>query len=129
VIERIDHFVLTVRSVDETCDFYAACLDFERVDTPGRPTALRFGGQKINVHQADHTFEPAARRPTEGSADFCVIAAAPLSDVLDRLALHDVPVELGPVARTGALGPMRSIYFRDPDGNLVEVSAYLEPRG
>ncbi len=124
MIDRIDHLVLTVRSVEATCDFYAECLDFQRVDAPGRPTALRFGQQKINVHQADGTFDPKARRPTEGSADFCLIAAVPLSDVLDRLARRHVPVELGPVERDGALGPMRSIYFRDPDGNLVEVSRY-----
>jgi catechol 2,3-dioxygenase-like lactoylglutathione lyase family enzyme len=126
MIDRIDHLVLTVRSVEETCDFYEQCLDFQRIDTPDRPTALRFGQQKINVHQADHTFDPRAGRPTEGSADFCLIAAVPLSDVLDRLARHHVPVELGPLEREGALGPMRSIYFRDPDGNLVEVSEYRD---
>jgi catechol 2,3-dioxygenase-like lactoylglutathione lyase family enzyme len=128
MIERIDHLVLTVRSVEATCDFYTDCLDFRRVDKKDGPTALRFGHQKINVHQADHTFDPKARRPTEGSADFCLIAAVPLSDVLDRLARRHVPVELGPVERDGALGRMRSIYFRDPDGNLIEVSEYGDPR-
>jgi len=127
MIDRIDHFVLTVRSVDVTCGFYTSCLGFRRVDREGGPTSLRFGRQKINVHQADHPFEPKARKPTEGSADFCLIAAVPLRDVLDRLARLEVPVELGPVERHGALGPMRSIYFRDPDGNLVEVSEYLDP--
>jgi len=127
MIDRIDHFVLTVRSVEETCDFYTECLDFQRIDAPDRPTALRFGEQKINLHQADHTFDPKARRPTEGSADFCLIAAVPVSDVLDRLARHHVPIELGPVERDGALGPMRSIYVRDPDGNLIEISEYRDP--
>ena len=127
MIDRIDHLVLTVRSVDATCDFYTECLDFQRVDAPDEPTALRFGEQKINVDQADHTFAPKDRRPTEGSADFCLISAVPLSDVLDRLARRHVPVELGPVERDGALGLMRSIYFRDPDGNLVEVSRYHDP--
>lgn len=124
MIDRIDHLVLTVRSVEKTCAFYTECLDFQRVDAPDRPTALRFGRQKISVHQADRTFDPKARRPTEGSADFCLIAAVPLRDVLDRLARNHVPVELGPVERNGALGPMRSIYVRDPDGNLIEVSRY-----
>jgi catechol 2,3-dioxygenase-like lactoylglutathione lyase family enzyme len=127
MIDRIDHLVLTVRSVEVTCGFYTECLDFRRVDREDGPTALRFGRQKISLHQADHAFEPKARRPTEGSADFCLIASVPLSDVLDRLAHHDVPIELGPVEREGALGPMRSVYFRDPDGNLIEVSEYLRP--
>jgi catechol 2,3-dioxygenase-like lactoylglutathione lyase family enzyme len=124
MIDRIDHVVLTVQSLDATCDFYTKCLDFKRVDTPGRPTALHFGRQKFNVHQADHTFDPKARTPTAGSADFCLVASVPLTDVLDRLAQHKVAIELGPVERQGALGPMQSIYFRDPDGNLVEVSHY-----
>jgi catechol 2,3-dioxygenase-like lactoylglutathione lyase family enzyme len=125
MIERIDHLVLTVQSLEATCDFYTGCLDFQRVDSPGGgPTALRFGQQKINLHQADHTFDPKARRPTTGSADFCLVAAVPLQEVADRLARHHVAVELGPVERAGALGPMQSIYFRDPDGNLLEVSQY-----
>jgi len=125
VIERIDHLVLTVNSLEATCDFYVRCLGFERVDTPGRPTALHFGQQKINVHQVDRTFDPKARRPTQGSADFCLVAAVPLAEVIERLGRNDVAIELGPVDRNGAIGPMRSIYFRDLDGNLVEVSEYL----
>jgi catechol 2,3-dioxygenase-like lactoylglutathione lyase family enzyme len=125
VIERIDHLVLTVDSLEATCDFYVRCLGFERVDTPGRPTALHFGQQKINVHQVDRTFDPKARRPTQGSADFCLVAAVPLAEVIERLGRNDVAIELGPVDRNGAIGLMRSIYFRDLDGNLVEVSEYL----
>ena len=124
MIDRIDHLVLTVRSIEATCDFYTRCLDFERVDTANGPTALRFGEQKINVHQPDRTFEPKARRPTEGSADLCLVASVPLTDVLDRLDQHQVAIELGSVERQGALGAMESIYFRDPDDNLVEVSRY-----
>lgn len=127
MIDRIDHLVLTVGSVDATCAFYTECLGFERVDSADRPTALRFGRQKINVHQTDDLFSPRAQRPTQGSADFCLIAAVPMDEVRDRLARHDVPVELGPVERHGALGRMESIYVRDPDGNLVEISRYLEP--
>jgi catechol 2,3-dioxygenase-like lactoylglutathione lyase family enzyme len=114
MIDRIDHLVLTVRSIEATCDFYTRCLDFERVDTANGPTALRFGEQKIDVHQSDRTFEPKARRPTEGSADLCLVASVPLTDVLDRLDQHQVAIELGPVERQGALGAMGSIYFRDP---------------
>ena len=124
MIDRIDHLVLTVRSIEATCDFYTRCLGLQRVDTTEGPTALRFGEQKINVHQADGTFEPKARRPTEGSADFCLVTSVPLSDVVDRLNQHHVPIELGPVERHGALGAMESIYVRDPDDNLVEVSRY-----
>jgi catechol 2,3-dioxygenase-like lactoylglutathione lyase family enzyme len=124
MIDRIDHVVLTARSLEATCDFYTKCLDFRRVDSPGRPTALLFGRQKFNVHQADHTFDPKARRPTPGSADLCVVADVPLTDVIARLEQHQVEIELGPVEREGALGPMQSVYFRDPDGNLIEVSQY-----
>jgi catechol 2,3-dioxygenase-like lactoylglutathione lyase family enzyme len=127
MIDRIDHLVLTVRSLEATCDFYTRCLGFERIDSRSGPTGLRFGQQKINVHQADHTFDPKAHQPTPGSADFCLIADVPLSAVLERLAQHQVRVELGPVERRGAMGLMQSVYFRDPDGNLIEVSQYPQP--
>jgi catechol 2,3-dioxygenase-like lactoylglutathione lyase family enzyme len=124
VITGIDHFVLTVRSVDDTCAFYRRVLGFERVDAPNLPTALLFGTQKINVHEAGHTFEPKAKAPAPGSADFCLVAGCPLSEICDRLAANGVAIEVGPVERIGARGPMISVYFRDPDGNLVEVSDY-----
>lgn len=124
MIDRIDHLVLTVRSLDTTCDFYATILDMRRVDTPGKPTALHFGRAKINVHEVTHTFEPKAAHPTPGAGDFCLIASCPLSDIVARLEAAAVPIEEGPVARQGALGTMTSIYFRDPDRNLVEVSHY-----
>jgi len=124
VVVGIDHLVLTVRSVEASCAFYAAALGLARVDAPGRPTALRLGPQKINLHQTDRTFEPKAAAPTPGAGDFCLVTERPLDAVMQRLAAAGVPVELGPVARTGARGPMTSVYFRDPDGNLVEVSRY-----
>jgi catechol 2,3-dioxygenase-like lactoylglutathione lyase family enzyme len=124
MIARIDHFVLTVASLEVTCAFYQRVLGLERQDAPGKPTALSFGEQKINVHEVDHTFEPKARTPTPGAGDFCLIADQPLSVLKSHLAACDVGVEQGPVARVGAMGPMMSLYFRDPDGNLVEVSAY-----
>lgn len=124
MIAGIDHFVLTVASLDATCAFYGRVLGFERIDAPGRPTALGFGNQKINVHQVDRTFEPKAKSPTPGSGDFCLITDRPLDDLLASLEANGVVVELGPVERIGARGPMMSVYFRDPDGNLVEVSEY-----
>ncbi|MER8800589.1 VOC family protein [Mesorhizobium sp. M0998] len=124
VIAGIDHFVLTVRSVDDTCAFYQRVLGFKRLDEPDRPTALLFGTQKINVHQVGRTFEPKAKAPTPGSGDFCLIAARPLAEICANLAANGVVIEVGPVERVGARGAMMSVYFRDPDGNLVEVSEY-----
>jgi catechol 2,3-dioxygenase-like lactoylglutathione lyase family enzyme len=124
MIERIDHFVLTVRSLEDTCEFYTRVLGFERVDQEGSPTALRFGAQKINVHETSRTFEPKAAHPTPGAGDFCIVTTWPISAVVERLTANAVIVELGPVHRDGAQGPMTSVYFRDPDNNLVEVSRY-----
>lgn len=124
MIDRIDHFVLTVRSIDATCEFYCRVLGFERHSPEGKPTSLAFGRHKINVHQADRTFDPKARHPTSGAADFCVITRTPMDEFAAHLGRCGVQIEKGPIARTGALGPMLSIYFRDPDGNLVEVGQY-----
>ncbi|MEI8700007.1 VOC family protein [Mesorhizobium mediterraneum] len=124
MIAGIDHFVLTVRSVDDTCAFYQRVLGFRRLDTPNLPTALLFGTQKINVHEVGRTFEPKAKAPTPGTADFCLVAARPLAEICASLEANGVAVEVGPVERIGARGPMMSVYFRDPDGNLVEVSDY-----
>jgi catechol 2,3-dioxygenase-like lactoylglutathione lyase family enzyme len=126
LIAGIDHFVLTVASLDVTCAFYKSVLGFERIDAPGRPTALAFGNQKINVHEVGHTFEPKAKSPTPGSGDFCLIADRSLSEVCGRLEASGIVVEVGPVERVGAQGPILSVYFRDPDGNLIEVSEYLK---
>jgi len=124
MISHIDHFVLTVRSLDATCRFYERVLGFMRVDIEGLPTALTFGHQKINLHEADHTFEPKAAKPTIGSGDFCLIADRPLGQFRAHLKAEGIAIELGPVKRTGAQGLMTSVYFRDPDGNLIEVSEY-----
>jgi catechol 2,3-dioxygenase-like lactoylglutathione lyase family enzyme len=124
VIAQIDHLVITVRSVEETCSFYERVLGFERKSAPGKPTALHFGSCKISVHETDRTFEPKASTPTVGAADFCLITEWTLDDVARRLEAENVAIELGPVDRDGARGPIRSLYFRDPDGNLVEVSRY-----
>ena len=124
MIVGIDHFVLTVASLEATCAFYQRVLGFERIDTPGRPTALAFGNQKINVHEVRRTFEPKAKVPTPGSGDFCLITERPLDEIRARLDANGVVLELGPVERIGARGLMMSVYFRDPDDNLVEVSEY-----
>ena len=124
-IDRLDHLVLTVADIDATVDFYTRVLGMEAVTFGAGRTALAFGRSKINLHRAGHEFEPKAHRPTPGSADLCLIAASPLDQVIEDLAAHGVPVEEGPVERTGATGPIRSVYFRDPDQNLIEVSTYL----
>ncbi|WP_299041093.1 VOC family protein [uncultured Tateyamaria sp.] len=123
-IDRVDHFVLTVASIDATCTFYADVLGMEVVTFAGDRKALSFGAQKINLHEKGHEFEPKARIPTPGSADFCLITSTPIDQVVSHLAACGVPMEDGIVDRTGATGPIRSVYLRDPDGNLVEISEY-----
>lgn len=121
-IERLDHLVLTVADIGRTVAFYTDVLGM-RAETFGEGrTALHFGQSKINLHQAGREFEPKAAHPVAGSGDLCFIAADPVDDVLARLAEHGVAVELGPVDRTGATGRLRSVYLRDPDGNLIEIS-------
>jgi catechol 2,3-dioxygenase-like lactoylglutathione lyase family enzyme len=123
-IERLDHLVLTVADVPATCAFYRRVLGMETVTFGTGRKALVFGEQKINLHPAGREFEPKAMRPTPGSADLCLIAATSLEAVAAHLAVCGVGIEEGPVARTGAVGPITSLYFRDPDGNLIEVATY-----
>lgn len=127
VIERIDHFVLTVESVEKTVAFYRRLFDLRVEEKPDRPTALNFGGQKINLHQADRTFEPKAARPTPGGGDFCVIVDKPIDEIVATLQAAGVAIELGPVLRLSATGKMNSVYFRDPDDNLVEIGTHKGP--
>ena len=121
-IDRIDHFVLTVRDPEASCAFYSRVLGMHPVTFAGGRKALAFGNQKINLHQAGREFEPKAERPVPGSADFCLITSVPLAEVIAHLETCGVAIIEGPVAKTGATGPLRSVYFRDPDLNLVEVS-------
>jgi catechol 2,3-dioxygenase-like lactoylglutathione lyase family enzyme len=123
-IDRLDHLVLTVADIDATMAFYTRVLGMDAGTFGAGRTALAFGRSKINLHRAGHEFEPKALRPTPGSADLCLIAAGPLEQVIEDLAAHGIPVEEGPVERTGATGPILSVYFRDPDQNLIEVSTY-----
>jgi catechol 2,3-dioxygenase-like lactoylglutathione lyase family enzyme len=123
-IEQLDHFVLTVANLDATIDFYTEVLSMDAITFNGRK-ALRFGDQKINLHQRGHEFNPKAAHPTPGSADLCFITLSPLDEVVEYLAALRVHIEEGPVERTGAVGKIRSLYIRDPDHNLVEISNYL----
>jgi len=120
-IASFDHIVLTVSDPEATVAFYER-LGMHREEFDDGRLALRFGEQKINLHRAGQPIQPHARRPTPGSADVCLLVEGTLDAVERELELAGVVFELGPVARTGALGPLRSLYLRDPDGNLVELS-------
>ncbi|NNK79129.1 MAG: VOC family protein [Litoreibacter sp.] len=125
-LTRLDHLVLTVRDPDATIAFYEGALGMEaEVFTAAdgtRRTALKLGIQKINLHQAGAEFEPKAETATPGSADLCFLTEEPLETWQAHLKANGVTVIEGPVPRTGATGPLRSLYLRDPDGNLIEVS-------
>lgn len=124
-IDRIDHVVLTVRDLETTCEFYARVLGMEVVTFGENRHALKFGAQKFNLHEHGKEFEPKAKSPTPGAIDICLITEDPIEDIVAHLKGLGVRVEEGPVRRTGATGPIDSIYLRDPDGNLVEVSRYV----
>ncbi|MCQ4287912.1 VOC family protein [Pseudomonas stutzeri] len=126
-IDHLDHLVLTVADLDVTTDFYSRVLGMQAVTFGEGRKALAFGGQKINLHQAGREFEPKAERPMPGSADLCFIVATPLEEVIAHLGRQGVAILEGPVQRTGATGPIRSVYLRDPDLNLIELSNSLEP--
>lgn len=125
VIDRLDHLVLTVADPEATCRFYGEALGMERVEFGAGRLALRFGRQKINLHRKGGEIAPYALRPTPGSADLCFITRSDLGAVKAAVERAGGRVELGPVKRTGAEGPILSVYFRDPDGNLIEVSNFL----
>lgn len=125
LVDRIDHLVLTVDSIDLTCEFYARLFGMQVVTFGDHRKALKFGEQKINLHQVGQEFEPKALKPTPGSADLCLITQIPLSQVTDYILSCGVEIVDGPVKRTGALGIIESIYVRDPDGNLLEIANYI----
>jgi catechol 2,3-dioxygenase-like lactoylglutathione lyase family enzyme len=126
LVTRIDHFVLTCANVDATIDFYTRALGMRAETFAGGRRALSFGSQKINLHQAGAEFEPKARVATAGAGDFCLLSDVPVAEIAAHLEAEGVEIIEGPVAKTGATGPLVSIYFRDPDGNLVEVSNLVE---
>lgn len=127
MIDHVDHIVLTTRDQDACIRFYTEVLGMtlERFRTPTQERlALRFGGQKINLHEWGKEFSPRAHVAVPGSLDLCFIASIPLEKVMEKLKEKSVPVLEGPVMKTGAQGPIRSVYVRDPDLNLVEISVY-----
>lgn len=126
-VTGLDHFVLTVGDIDRTREFYGA-VDGVEVQTFGREgrTALHVGDQKVNLHERGEEFSPRARRATVGAGDFCLVTTTPVEKLAEEFAERGVDLVEGPVRKTGARGPMTSIYVRDPDGNLVEFSNYGE---
>ncbi|EIB4687465.1 VOC family protein [Salmonella enterica] len=125
MIDRIDHLVLTVSDISTTIRFYEEVLGFSAVTFKQNRKALIFGAQKINLHQQEMEFEPKASRPTPGSADLCFITSTPINDVVSEILQAGISIIEGPVERTGATGEIMSIYIRDPDGNLIEISQYV----
>lgn len=125
-IKNIDHIVLTVADIEKTITFYTQILGFEVVNFGDNRKALTFGNQKINLHQKGNEFEPKAEYPTSGSADLCFISSTDIHDVLEELKQKNIEIIEGIVDRTGALGKIKSVYFRDPDLNLIEVSTYSD---
>ena len=123
-INRLDHLVLTVKDIQATVDFYVSVLGMMKEEFGAGRLALKYGNQKINLHQTGKEFEPKADRPTPGSADLCFITEVPLEKAMAHVRSKGVEIIEGPVARTGAIGPINSFYFRDPDMNLIEVSNY-----
>jgi catechol 2,3-dioxygenase-like lactoylglutathione lyase family enzyme len=121
-IDHLDHVVLTVEDIDATLSFYSKVLGMVPITFGEGRKALAFGAQKINLHHAGREFLPRAKRPTPGSADVCFITTMPLDVAMLHVRSCGVTIEEGPVDKTGATGPIRSFYFRDPDGNLLEVS-------
>lgn len=124
MISSLDHLVLTVRSIEETTSFYTEVLGMEKETFAGGRVALKFGRQKINLHEVGKEFEPKAALPTSGSADICLITSLPIQEAYTRVESRGVEIIEGIVLRAGAIGPIQSFYFRDPDRNLIEVSSY-----
>ncbi len=123
-IDRIDHLVLTVRDIDASCAFYTTVLGMQEVSFGTGRKAVAFGDEKINFHQAGKEFEPKALRPTPGSGDLCFTTSKTMPEIIAHLQTCKVKVIEGPVKRTGAKGPMTSVYVRDPDQNLIEIATY-----
>jgi catechol 2,3-dioxygenase-like lactoylglutathione lyase family enzyme len=125
-IKSLDHLVLTVKDLELTCKFYETVLGMQVIEFAGGRKALKFGSQKINLHIFGKEFEPKADNPTPGSADLCLLTDSTISQVVEHLKRCQVEILEGPVERTGAEGPIISVYFRDPDQNLLEVSQVIE---
>lgn len=120
----LDHLVITVDDISTTVDFYESILGMKKTVFANNRVALLFGNQKINLHPKGGEFEPKAQNPIPGSADLCFIINTPIENAIEHLHKHHIHLIEGPVTRTGATGPIKSVYFRDPDGNLIEISNY-----
>ena len=127
-VQGLDHLVLTVRSIDDTVQFYTSVLGMQKITFGEGRVALVFGDQKINLHALGHEFEPKAQRVQAGSADLCFVVDQPIEQAIAHLQALGVTVIDGPVLRTGARGKIVSAYCRDPDGNLIEISNYCDPQ-
>jgi catechol 2,3-dioxygenase-like lactoylglutathione lyase family enzyme len=125
-VNRLDHLVLTVKDIEKTVDFYTSVLGMNKLVFGEGRVALTFGNQKINLHQLGNEFEPKAANVKSGSADLCFIIEQSLQQAIDHLNKCNVTILEGPVIRTGATGKIESVYFRDPDDNLIEVSNYID---
>ena len=125
-ITKLDHLVLTVRDIHATIQFYTSVLGMKQISLTGKRQALQFGNQKINLHQQDDEREPHAAQPTPGSADICFISDISLEQVIEHVQSCGVTIIAGPVPRSGTTGNLLSVYLRDPDGNLVEISNHFE---
>jgi catechol 2,3-dioxygenase-like lactoylglutathione lyase family enzyme len=121
----LDHLVLTVRSIEKTCEWYRYVLGVDVMDYGKGRRALQFGEQKINLHQIGYLHQPHANMPTPGSADLCFITITPMDELIEHLKEQDVPIIEGPIERTGTTGTILSVYVRDPDNNLIEIANYL----
>jgi catechol 2,3-dioxygenase-like lactoylglutathione lyase family enzyme len=121
-LDAIDHLVLTVRDIPASIAFYTRVLGMREVIFGDNRRALAFGRSKLNLHQAGNEFEPKAAHPIPGAIDICLLTRTPIAAVMEHLAALQVAVEAGPIQRTGAQGPILSVYVRDPDGNLIELS-------
>ena len=124
-IKNIDHIVLTVSDINSTVDFYQNVLGMEVASFAQGRTALTFGSQKLNLHQQGNEFEPRAQSPLPGSIDLCFITETPLDEAMSQVRDKGISIIEGPVDKIGAIGRIKSFYFRDPDGNLIEVSNSL----
>lgn len=121
-VTKIDHLVLTVRDIEETIKFYRNVLGMESVRFGEGRVALKFGNQKINLHESGNEFDPKATHPVPGSADLCFVTTTVLSEAMSHVESYGIEIIQGPVSRTGARHPLLSFYFRDPGGNLIEIA-------
>jgi len=124
-IQQLDHLVLTVDNIQTSINFYCQVLGMQLIEFADHRKAVKFGSQKINLHQSGKEFEPHANKPLSGSADLCFIVATPIEEIKQELKKNNIKIEEGPVIRNGSCGPINSLYIRDPDKNLIELSVRI----